>query len=58
MKTFKVDIDFKGHASFGSTVAAGDEKQAVQLVKQLAAGNGFNGTVKKVTAREVVEVTA
>jgi hypothetical protein len=58
MKTFKVDIDFKGHASFSSTVSVADEKQAVQIVRLLAASNGFNGTVKKVMAREVVEVTA
>jgi hypothetical protein len=58
MKTYKVEIDFKGHASFSCTTAAEDSADAVALVTRLAAANGFTGTIKKTTVREIIELAA
>ena len=53
MSKFYVDVQFKKQGCFSVEVLANDKQEATQKALNLARNCGYDGTVKKTTAKEV-----
>ena len=54
MSKFYVDVQFKKQGCFSVEVLANDKREATQMALTLARNCGYDGAVKKTTAKEIL----